>query len=498
MRPVLFLIILFGTYLLQSEPANAKVYKWVDKNGKVHYSDKPPAHLENKKALNILGTEEKKSTASVKVPEAKIFKAIDNPDPSNAKRVILEHVSIALENKELGHNPAIGVNYNYSKKSEITARQIGNNKNNKTPLNCVDDGKLTLKNANYILKNTNLAPAFSQTINKHGYKTISTNKKFALQQNEQTELSLAAVITNISLAHCGSKYSTNLKDYTQNSTYLKVSWELFDNLRREVIFSATTEGSDHHFAKAPRLNGATVSLSNAFQNALESLMSNQGFSARLLHNSDRPAVKQTSQQISETLELAIQIGSKGTEFVANVPNIKKASVTIRTASGHGSGFIISDKGYILTNHHVVGYSRELLVLIDGKEFPAEIVRNSPERDVALLRITGDYPKTSLALSNNKTTIGETIYVVGTPLSEELDFTVTRGIISAKRQYSNQPYYQTDATVNPGNSGGPVFNKYGNVIAITVSGLVTKEGNTTNINYLIPIDDALNVLGIKFP
>jgi S1-C subfamily serine protease len=86
-------------------------------------------------------------------------------------------------------------------------------------------------------------------------------------------------------------------------------------------------------------------------------------------------------------------------------------------------------------------------------------------------------------------------VVGTPLDERLDFSISRGIISARRVLDQRNYYQTDAAVNPGNSGGPVFNGSGNVIGITVAGLFTKDGSSMNITYVIPILDALEALQI---
>jgi len=87
------------------------------------------------------------------------------------------------------------------------------------------------------------------------------------------------------------------------------------------------------------------------------------------------------------------------------------------------------------------------------------------------------------------------YVVGTPLDKQLDFSISRGIISARRIMGEQNYYQTDAAINPGNSGGPVFNSSGNVIGITVASLLTKDGASRNIYYVISILDALDALNI---
>ena len=89
------------------------------------------------------------------------------------------------------------------------------------------------------------------------------------------------------------------------------------------------------------------------------------------------------------------------------------------------------------------------------------------------------------------------FTFGTPLSEKLSSTVTRGIISANRFLEDkQAYYQTDASINPGNSGGPAVNKFGEVIGIAVAGLINRSGSSVNINFLIPIEEAIKTLNIQ--
>ena len=100
------------------------------------------------------------------------------------------------------------------------------------------------------------------------------------------------------------------------------------------------------------------------------------------------------------------------------------------------------------------------------------------------------------LSSKQPSIGDELYIIGAPLKIELQHTMTKGIISATRKISGLPFYQTDAAINPGNSGGPVFDQHGELIALAVSGLFTSAGASLNINYLIPIDDAVNTLNLN--
>ena len=197
-------------------------------------------------------------------------------------------------------------------------------------------------------------------------------------------------------------------------------------------------------------------------------------------------------------DIVIVQGAPGSSFVAKTAEIEKAAVTVRTAAGHGSGFLVSAPGYVLTNQHVVGQNSEVVVIHGGRQSRAVVLRSHPGRDVALLMLEQPLTAEPLQVDTRRVRLGEEIYVVGTPLDERLDFSITRGIISARRTLDDRSYYQTDAAVNPGNSGGPVFDSAGNVIGITVAGLFTRDGASKNINYVIPIVDALAALEITLP
>ena len=315
-----------------------------------------------------------------------------------------------------------------------------------------------------------------------------------MQQNTSNDLSLGAVVTDIRLTHCGSRSASNLRTYTQNSTYLKIEWTVFDNLARRVIFKTSSEGVDDSFKQPPRFNGAAISASKAFRQASENLLAQQEFVDFLLASTSLDSG--FSDGGDSLKDIKIVYGNSKTKFVSRTGEIKKASVTIRTAGGHGSGFVISAPGYILTNHHVIAGKKQVIVIMDGKEHRARVIRSNSGRDVALLKLEQNFDAEPIRINAKPVSLGEEIYVVGTPLDEQLDFSISRGIISANRVLNKRSYYQTDASVNPGNSGGPVFNSSGNVIGITVAGLFTKDGGSLNINYVIPILDALDALKIE--
>jgi S1-C subfamily serine protease len=196
------------------------------------------------------------------------------------------------------------------------------------------------------------------------------------------------------------------------------------------------------------------------------------------------------------LPLRLRFGSGTSTFSARVESLKAGSVTVRTASGHGSGFLLSPAGHVLTNAHVVAGSRSVVVVFDEQEIDATVVRTDARRDVALVQLSAEPPAAPLEISRSTPREGDTLYAMGTPLDESLSHTVTRGILSARRTLAERPFYQTDAAINPGNSGGPVFDEHGDVVAIAVAGVFTKETGATSINLLIPIRDALDALEVR--
>ncbi len=160
----------------------------------------------------------------------------------------------------------------------------------------------------------------------------------------------------------------------------------------------------------------------------------------------------------------------------------------------GTGFIISDDGYILTNNHVVNGADEVLVkLSDGRELKAEIKGQDEKLDLALLKLTDGTNKfTATALGDSDALeVGEWVMAIGNPFG--LAQTVTAGIVSAKgRVIGSGPYddfIQTDASINPGNSGGPLFNAQGKVIGINTAIIAGGQG----IGFAIPINVAKGVV-----
>jgi putative serine protease PepD len=168
--------------------------------------------------------------------------------------------------------------------------------------------------------------------------------------------------------------------------------------------------------------------------------------------------------------------------------------------GTGSGFIVDDRGYILTNNHVVENADRLEVtLADKSKVPAQLIGRDPNNDLAVIRVTVPREKlTPLKLGDSaQLQVGQIAIAIGNPFG--LDRTVTRGVVSALgrslkadtgRQIRN--VIQTDAAINPGNSGGPLLNSRGEVVGINTA-IFSPSGGSVGIGFAIPVNTAKKLL-----
>jgi serine protease Do len=155
----------------------------------------------------------------------------------------------------------------------------------------------------------------------------------------------------------------------------------------------------------------------------------------------------------------------------------------RRREGAGSGFIVTEDGYILTNNHVVGNASKINVtLADGRKFKAEVIGSDPETDIAVIKIdAGNLPTAVLAHDSDELEQGDWVLAIGSPFG--LQQTLTAGIVSATgrelRDSQYNHYIQTDASINPGNSGGPLVNMQGEVVGINT--MILTGGPMSNGN-----------------
>ncbi|HEX3866094.1 MAG TPA: Do family serine endopeptidase [Gemmatimonadaceae bacterium] len=214
-------------------------------------------------------------------------------------------------------------------------------------------------------------------------------------------------------------------------------------------------------------------------------------------------VTQRSQGKAPNLD---QIPPELRQFFRDMPGMGDAPNAPEAPRGggmaSGSGFIVSSDGYILTNNHVVDGASEVRVrLLDRREFKAKVVGRDANTDVAVLKIDANNLTAAPLGNSDAARVGEWVLAVGNPLGENLTFTVTQGIVSAKgralalpgqSQQTIQDFIQTDAAINPGNSGGPLVNTRGEVIGINAA-IESPTGYNAGYGFAVPINLARSVM-----
>jgi len=199
-----------------------------------------------------------------------------------------------------------------------------------------------------------------------------------------------------------------------------------------------------------------------------------------------------------------QVVEKVTPAVVGVSTkslVRDQFFNVKEQEGLGSGFIINEEGYVVTNYHVINGAQEVKVIFsDGKEVNAKVINYDAERDIAVIKITDDVKMPGIAQLGDSSTVkaGEEVIAIGNPLGKEFSSTVTKGIVSSpnrkmKTENGNVlDYIQTDAAINPGNSGGPLINSKGEVIGINTAKKVGED--IEGIGFAIPINEVKTRLG----
>ena len=226
-------------------------------------------------------------------------------------------------------------------------------------------------------------------------------------------------------------------------------------------------------------------LSEAFASVAEAVKPSVVFIKSGRRNADR-----------DGMQPRFQVPPGFEEFMPRMPQMPE----FQEASG--SGFIVSRDGYILTNDHVVSGSDEVTVrLLDRREFKAKVVGTDEATDLAVLKIDATNLSPAPLGDSDAARVGEWVLAVGNPLGENLTFTVTSGIISAKGRTlalpnvsdrSIQDFIQTDAAINPGNSGGPLVSTSGQVLGVN-SAIASRTGMFSGYGFAIPINLARQVM-----
>ena len=354
---------------------------------------------------------------------------------------------------------------------------------------------------NFLMANSRdeLGSTFHDILTNQGYDVVGDPKSFynREERRDRAKYSVSARITNYVSNIC-KVYNWFLERNEGTETgegLMDVEWIVYDHAKRKPVLTVGTKG----YAKntTPGAQVSTTLMRDAFAAATEQLGVDSGFHA-LIAGPQPDLSREAAKPVSDAPIYLSRKNTFTTPFARHSGIVNTSVVTIVGAESHGSGFVISKDGYILTNWHVVDTADEVVVRFsNGMELPAKVLRRHEHRDVALLQVPVN-KTVPLPLQTALPNIAAEVYAVGAPLDQSLHSTVSKGIISALRKKGNDlMLIQGDVDIHQGNSGGPLLDSNGNVIGISVSAVLSGNGPTgVGLNFFIPIKDALDTLNIR--
>ncbi len=291
---------------------------------------------------------------------------------------------------------------------------------------------------------------------------------------------IGGTITDVKL----NSYRSLRGEKTQDERTIR--WELFDRTAGKVIYRQSVTGR----AQAEGIDNPAATY-EAIRNSFKGLLTQAEFTDFL----SQPTIAHTLTPTPGGYEI-IAVSSSDTPLATeqivsrSIPSI----VQIRTPEGRGTGFVVDSSGLILTNHHVVGSAYTVKTdLYDGSIHRAQVIKRDANLDVALLKLEDEAADlTSLPICPVSVKVGEGVVAIGNPLA--LSNSVTQGVVSGIRTRKAHHLIQTDAAVNPGNSGGPLLNRYGAVIGIVTEKIASR--GIEGLGFALPIAESLDRLNVK--
>ncbi|MFK7002324.1 hypothetical protein BWK63_05205 [Flavobacterium covae] len=273
-----------------------------------------------------------------------------------------------------------------------------------------------------------------------------------------------------------------LREYVGNY-HIEIEWFVFDrNDLNNPKFSYDTKVDGYRLK-----NNYNLLLHDLVYFSQLELLKNEGLYQKFLEIEN--------SYLKETIgnELNINILSEEKYQENEISGYLDSVVTIESGNAFGSGFFINNEGYILTNFHIGSIIDDYFVIVNNKRIKAEVVKSNKNVDLLLLKI--DHKSKGLPIvKKDFKKIGQEVFAIGTPLDKTLEKSVTKGIVSNYRKMNGVDFIQSDVSINSGNSGGPLINKFGEVLAINT--LKMNQANTNGIGFAIDINYALKMLNIK--
>lgn len=335
---------------------------------------------------------------------------------------------------------------------------------------CIERTPFTLSGGRYQLDSDKFNDIFRNELQAANFQVVGDpDALFEDPEIASAEYFIAGLISNVEANVCYPLSGFGDFNTSSAAVYMEVEWQIYDTLHRKVVSKVETQGSANI---KQRVSGLDVAFDDAFALAVRNLLANNVFYQIVRTESTNVASKKREISIVENAKvqknvnsLIRKITSSPNEFSnplilteegeIDTDQLTAAVAVVRSAIGHGSGFVIS-RGVLLTNQHVIGdAAKTRLIFGDGVQIDGQVLSSNNLRDVALVRFSNSLLRPVLPIRASKAKIGESVYSIGAPLDEKYSGTLRKGIVSAYRESRGLNYIQSDAAINPGSSGGPL-------------------------------------------
>lgn len=412
----------------------------------------------------------------IEVPEVKTQEPVEIDDASSLAAIKFDRVGIKIKR----------------------GTAIGDYEFDLTGLNCaMMEGNIFWNRGRVLARDMEFADIFYDELKAANFNIIGNPDKMfagATEERVRPRFLIGGQIDEIKLEVCEQiNWWTGYPRGTQmGKGAVKVRWQVFSVLNREVVFETTTQGA----AKLDKgvSGGEIVLIHDAFANAVVNLAADKKFVKMLSKR------EQTIVDIKNVDKSILQIDRyppREQPITETIDQTRLSVVSIDSGFGHGSGFFIAPE-LIMTNYHVTGNGQFMrITLLTGRKILGEVIRRHPKRDIAIIQVekSGHLP---IPIRNKPLKIAEEVFAVGSPLDKELSGTVTKGIVSKfTPNRAGMEDIQADVDIQGGNSGGPLLDSKGNVVGISYAGIGPSGQFSSGINFFIPIADALRRLNLKF-
>ena len=350
---------------------------------------------------------------------------------------------------------------------------------------CIPWPKVAWHGGQQELKSPDYIDAFRAEMKAAGFKVDGDTDNIFEKTSATSDMEVGGIINEINLNYCmqGATLTS-----VHGQAVMALQWQIYSSIQKTVLAKVDTRGGFE--MKTNGSGGWQALMIGAFKENVRGLIASEAFRKTFVG-----APVQAGDLVRPGKQDPIFLAGALAPGPRPISDAVASVVLIFAGEAQGSGFLVSNDGLLLTDRHVVGDARFVKVRWpDGIEGLGEVIRSDKVRDVALVK-TDPRGRKPLRLRRDPPQPGDPVFAIGAPLGEKFQSTVTRGIVSANRTFEGLNFIQSDVSVNPGSSGGPLLDDKGAAVGMTEAGY-SIGGAPLDINLFTPVGDALDFLSAQ--